>query len=87
LRETSLFAPRSVRRMTSGIRARAADGDGWRLAANFALFETLLNQPSAVFLCGQSLDKVVEDNGVLRFSERVFVYDSTIIPASLVYPV
>jgi uncharacterized membrane protein len=40
-----------------------------------------------VFLCGQSLDKVVEDNGVLRFSERVFVYDSTIIPASLVYPV
>jgi 3-phenylpropionate/cinnamic acid dioxygenase small subunit len=73
--------------MTSGIRVREADDDGWRLTANFAVFETMPNQPSTLFLCGRSLDDVVEWNGVLRFTERVFVYDSTIIPASLVYPI
>jgi 3-phenylpropionate/cinnamic acid dioxygenase small subunit len=87
LRETALYAPRIVRRVTSGICVRAADGDGWRLTANFALFETLQNQPSTLFLCGRSYDKVVDDNGDLRFSERLCVYDSTIIPASLVYPI
>jgi 3-phenylpropionate/cinnamic acid dioxygenase small subunit len=87
LRETALYAPRIVRRVTSGICVRAADGDGWRLTANFALFETLQNQPSTLFLCGRSYDKVVDDSGDLRFSERLCVYDSTIIPASLVYPI
>ena len=87
LRETALYAPRIVRRMTSGIRVREADGNGWRLTANFVMFETLQNQPSTVFLCGRGLDRVVDEAGTLRFAERVFVYDSTIIPASLVYPI
>jgi 3-phenylpropionate/cinnamic acid dioxygenase small subunit len=87
LRQTALYAPRIVRRFTSGVCVREMDGDGWRLTANFALFETLQNQPSVLFLCGQTLDRVVDDGGALRFSERVCVYDSTIVPASLVYPV
>jgi len=87
LRETALYAPRIVRRITNGICLRAADSDSWRLTANFALFETLQNQPSTLFLCGRTYDKVVDDNGDLRFAERLCVYDSTIIPASLVYPV
>jgi 3-phenylpropionate/cinnamic acid dioxygenase small subunit len=87
LRQTALYAPRIVRRFTSGVCVRAVDADGWRLTANFALFETLQNQPSAVFLCGQTLDRVVDDGVALRFAERDCVYDSTIVPASLVYPV
>jgi 3-phenylpropionate/cinnamic acid dioxygenase small subunit len=87
LRETALYAPRIVRRVTSGICVRAADDNAWRLTANFALFETLQNQPSTLFLCGRTYDKVVDEDGVLRFAERLCVYDSTIIPASLVYPV
>jgi hypothetical protein len=45
------------------------------------------NQPSALFLCGRTQDRVVEDEGALRFAERLCIYDSTIIPASLVYPI
>jgi 3-phenylpropionate/cinnamic acid dioxygenase small subunit len=87
LRETALYAPRIVRRLTSGVCVRVMDGEGWNLTANFALFETLSNQRSTLFLCGRSLDRVVDEGGVLRFAERICVYDSTIIPASLVYPV
>ena len=63
------------------------DVGAWSLTANFALFETMQNQPSTLFLCGRTLDKVVDENGVLRFAERLCVYDSTIIPGSLVYPI
>jgi salicylate 5-hydroxylase small subunit len=87
IKETALYAPRIARRMTGGICVREVDDGGWRLTANFAVFETMPNQPSMLFLCGRSLDKVIDQDGVLRFAERVFVYDSTIIPASLVYPI
>ncbi len=87
LRETALFAPRLVRHLTGNIRLRAIEADGMRLTANFALFQTMQNEPSELFLCGRYHDRVVEDGDRLRFAERVCVYDSTVIPTSLVYPV
>jgi 3-phenylpropionate/cinnamic acid dioxygenase small subunit len=87
VRETALYAPRIVRRMTSAVCVRTTGEDGLRLTANFALFQTMQDQPSEVFLCGRYIDRVVDDDGVLRFAERLCVYDSTIVPASLVYPV
>jgi len=45
------------------------------------------DQPSELFLCGSCRDRVVDDGGELRFAERLFIYDSTIVPTSLVYPV
>jgi 3-phenylpropionate/cinnamic acid dioxygenase small subunit len=87
LRETALYVPRVIRHLTSNIRLHAIAPDGLRLTANFALFQTMTDQPSELFLCGRYHDRVVEDEGSLRFSERICVYDSTIVPISLVYPV
>jgi 3-phenylpropionate/cinnamic acid dioxygenase small subunit len=87
LRETALFLPRTMRHLTSNIRLRSLEPEGLRLTANFALVRTMTDQPSEIFLCGQYHDRVVEDGGSLRFAERVCVYDSTIVPASLIYPV
>jgi len=87
LRETALFAPRVMRHMVGDLRLRSLDADGMRLTANFALFQTMLDQPSALFLCGRYHDLVVEAAGGLRFAERICVYDSTIVPTSLVYPI
>jgi 3-phenylpropionate/cinnamic acid dioxygenase small subunit len=87
LRQTALFAPRLMRHLTGDIRLRAIAGDGMRLTANFALFQTMQNEPSELFLCGRYHDRVVEDEGRLRYAERVCVYDSTVVPTSLVYPV
>jgi salicylate 5-hydroxylase small subunit len=87
LRETALYAPRFVRRITSAICLRAVEEDGLRLTANFALFQTMPDQPSELFLCGRYQDRVVDDGRDLRFAERLCIYDSTIVPISLVYPV
>jgi 3-phenylpropionate/cinnamic acid dioxygenase small subunit len=87
LRETALYAPRTARRITSGICLRAVTPDGLHLAANFAVFQTMQDQPSELFLCGRCQDRVVDDCGSLRFAERLCIYDSTIVPTSLVYPI
>jgi salicylate 5-hydroxylase small subunit len=87
IRKTTLYAPRLVRRLAGSIVLRAIDSHGMRLSASFALFQTMLNEPSQVFLCGRFYDRVVDDAGVLRFAERLCVTDSTLVPTSLIFPV
>jgi 3-phenylpropionate/cinnamic acid dioxygenase small subunit len=87
LRETALYAPRIVRRITSAACVRAIEDDGLRVTANFAVFQTVPDRPSELFLCGRYQDRIVDDAGTLRFAERLCIYDSTIVPTSLVYPI
>jgi salicylate 5-hydroxylase small subunit len=47
----------------------------------------MVEQPSELFLCGSYHDRAVEGEGGLRIGERICVYDSRIVPTSLVYPV
>lgn len=87
LRKTTLYAPRLVRNLTAGIVLRAVDDGGMRLSATFATFQTMLNEPSQVFLCGRLYDRVVDDAGALRFAERICVSDATLVPTSLIFPI
>lgn len=86
IRKTMLYAPRVVRNLTTGIVVRAVEADGMRLSASFAVFQTMLNEPSQVFLCGRYYDRVVEKDGELRFAERACVTDATLVPTSLIFP-
>lgn len=87
LRETALYAPRVLRNYLSSLRIRAVEPDGIRTSANFLLIESLVDQPSRVFLAGAYHDRIVEADGRLLFAEKLCVYDSTIVPTSLVFPV
>jgi 3-phenylpropionate/cinnamic acid dioxygenase small subunit len=87
LREALVFAPRLVRRVTGAPCLREAGSGGMRLGSSFALFQTMLNEPSTVFLCGRIYDRVIDDSGVLRFAERIVVTDATNVPLSLVFPI
>jgi salicylate 5-hydroxylase small subunit len=87
IRKTTLYAPRIVQRLVGSIVLRAVEPDGMRLSASFATFQTMLNEPTQVFLCGRLYDRVVDDGGTLRFAERVCVTDSTLVPTSLIFPI
>jgi 3-phenylpropionate/cinnamic acid dioxygenase small subunit len=87
LRKTALYAPRIARRITGGVTLRSIEADGLHLTANFTVLQTMPDQPSQLFLCGCCRDRVVEDGDALRFAERLCIYDSTIVPTSLVYPI
>ena len=87
LRNTLLYAPRLMRNTTSGIVLRSIDGAGMRLSASFAVFQTMLNEPTTVFMCGRLYDRVIDDAGALRFAERICVADATLVPISLIFPI
>jgi len=52
----------------------------------FAIFETLQDQPTQILCTGRYLDKLAWSPAGLRFREKTCVYDSTLIPGSIVFP-
>lgn len=55
--------------------------------ANYAVFRTKLSQESTVFNVGRYLDRVRITADGLRFEQRHCIYDSEMIPNSLIYPI
>jgi salicylate 5-hydroxylase small subunit len=55
--------------------------------ANYAVFRTKLSQETTVFNVGRYLDRIVTTPDGLRFAQRHCIYDSEMIPNSLIYPI
>ena len=87
IRETLMYEPRYVRHLISGIRIIGEDESGLRVEANYAVFETPLNELTRVFNVGRYLDRIVRENGALKFAEKQCVFDSLLVPNSIVIPI
>ncbi len=55
--------------------------------ANYAVFRTKLDKESTVFNVGRYLDIIVQTPVGLKFTERLCIYDSEMIPNSVIYPI
>jgi salicylate 5-hydroxylase small subunit len=55
--------------------------------ANYAVFRTKLNQETTVFNVGRYLDDLVWTPQGLKFAVRRVIYDSEMIPNSIIYPI
>ena len=55
--------------------------------ANYAVFRTKLSGESTVFNVGRYLDRIRRDANGLKFVSRLCIYDSEMIPNSLIYPI
>ena len=55
--------------------------------ANYAVFRTKLDKESTVFNVGRYLDIIVATPGGFKFAERLCIYDSEMIPNSVIYPI
>jgi salicylate 5-hydroxylase small subunit len=55
--------------------------------ANYAVFRTKYDQESTVFNVGRYLDIIVQTSEGFKFAERLCVYDSEMIPNSIIYPI
>jgi salicylate 5-hydroxylase small subunit len=87
IRETCMFGPRRHRHIIGNVRVTGFDGRAARVQSNYAVFETMIDTKTQVFNVGKYVDVVVCDGGALRFRERHCVFDSSIIPTSLIYPI
>jgi 3-phenylpropionate/cinnamic acid dioxygenase small subunit len=86
LRRASVYAPRYLRHLISGVRVLQLDGGLIHAVANYAVLQTLPEELTTVFSTGRYLDEIVREDGVLRFRSRVVVFDSVLVSGSLVYP-
>jgi len=55
--------------------------------ANYAVFRTKLDKESTVFNVGRYLDTIVQTAEGLKLKERLCIYDSEMIPNSIIYPI
>ncbi len=55
--------------------------------ANYAVFRTKYDKESTVFNVGRYLDIIVQTPEGFKFAERLCVYDSEMIPNSIIYPI
>ena len=86
IRQTAYYGPRSIRRMVSGIRALGWEGGVLKASASYLAVETLPDELTRVFNAGKYVDELVAENGHLRFASRICVYDTLLIPNTLIYP-
>ena len=87
IRETLFHDPYYQRHVVGLPVLRESAPGRWRCEANYAVFRTKLSEPSTVFNVGRTLDVIVRTPQGLKFAERVCVYDSELIPNSIIYPI
>jgi salicylate 5-hydroxylase small subunit len=85
--QTLFHQPYYQRHILSGLRIVGHQDDGWNCEANYLVIRTKLAEPSDIFNSGRYVDKVVRENGQLRIAEKVCVFDSELIPNSIIYPI
>ena len=87
IQETLFHDPYYQRHVVGAPVLRGVGDDGIRCESNYAVFRTKLNGLSTVFNVGRYIDRVVSTPAGLKFSERLAIYDSEMIPNSIIYPV
>ena len=87
LRDSTLYRPRYFRHVVSGVKIDRIDDAVIHAQANVLVVETVVDFKTQILLSGRYLDQIVSEDGVYKFRERVCVYDSILLPTTLVYPV
>jgi len=87
IRETLYHDPYYQRHVVGTPLVRKVEAGRIHCEANYAVLRTKLSQLSTVFNVGRTLDEVVRTPQGLRFAVRLVVYDSEMIPNSIIYPI
>lgn len=87
IRETLFHDPYYQRHVVGLPRILKLDGDTVEAEANYAVFRTKLSQESTVFNVGRYIDRMRVTPDGLKFASRLCIYDSEMIPNSLIYPI
>ena len=87
IKETLYHDPYYQRHVVGAAVVRKVEGGRIHTEANYAVFRTKLDKASTVFNVGRYIDTLVQTPEGLKFAERLCVYDSEMIPNSIIYPI
>jgi 3-phenylpropionate/cinnamic acid dioxygenase small subunit len=86
LTRTQMFAPRYYRRFPGPLRIVSQDDETTRTRHNLLVVQTLIDKKTEIVLSAVCHDVLVLDDGHPRLCQRIVVFDSEMIPNSLIYP-
>jgi 3-phenylpropionate/cinnamic acid dioxygenase small subunit len=86
LTRTQMYAPRTYRRFPGPLRIVSRDENSVRTRHNLLVVQTLIDKQTEIVLSAVCHDVLVLDDQRLRLRERIVVFDSEMIPNSLIYP-
>ena len=87
IRETLFHDPYYQRHVVGPTLVRARRAGRIECETSYAVFRTKLSEPTTVFNVGRYLDEIVRTPDGLRFAVRLVIYDSELIPNSIIYPI
>ncbi|WP_200954337.1 aromatic-ring-hydroxylating dioxygenase subunit beta [Rhizobacter sp. Root1221] len=87
IKETLFHDPYYQRHVVGTPVIRGVTAGQFTCEANYAVFRTKLSDASTVFNTGRYLDTVVRTPDGLKFASRECIYDSEMIPNSIIYPI
>lgn len=87
IRETLFHDPYYQRHVVGTPLVKRVEDGRIHCEANYAVFRTKLSQLTTVFNVGRTIDEVVRTPQGLKFAARLVVYDSEMIPNSIIYPI
>jgi anthranilate 1,2-dioxygenase small subunit len=86
MRKANVFDPQTYCHMTGAIKLEGGDAGETLVQSNFTVIRTMNDGAMSVFACGRYLDRITEQDGALKFAERIAVIDSRRIDTLLVIP-
>jgi salicylate 5-hydroxylase small subunit len=86
VQSTLFHAPYYQRHLIGPLRLLAHDDDRIELEANYLVVRTKRDLPSELFNAGRYLDRIQVTADGLLFAQKVCVFDSELIPNSMIYP-
>ena len=87
IKETLFHDPYYQRQVVGAPLVRKVEAGRIHCEANYAVFRTKLSELSTVFNVGRYIDEIVRTPQGLKFASRLVVYDSEMIPNSIIYPI
>lgn len=83
---TQMYAPRYYRRFPGPLRIVSRHDDSVQVRHNLLVVQTLIDKQTEIVLSAACHDRLVMDQERLRLNQRIVVFDSEMIPNSLIYP-
>jgi 3-phenylpropionate/cinnamic acid dioxygenase small subunit len=87
IRNASVFSPRYMRHVAGSVRVLAEHNGVYSAGLSFSVFQTLQDEETKVFIVGKYRAKIVFAEEGARFQELLVIYDSSLIPGLLVFPI
>jgi salicylate 5-hydroxylase small subunit len=85
--ETIFHDPYYQRHVVGVPQVTSVTGERFESQANYAVFRTKPDGVTTVFNVGRYIDRIRRTPGGLKFESRICVFDSEMIPNSIIYPI